>query len=142
MDLVPIGEAARRFGLRTSALRYYEQRGLLEPATRRQGVRMYGRRELRRLALLQIAQRLGISLQAVGAVLDEDGGRWRAAVSEQITALEELIARAEAAKSFLLHARMCPAEHPVGECPHIIRTLDRLVDGDSLEEIAQEHTGG
>lgn len=52
--------AARRLGMRTSALRYYEQRGLVRPAGRARGQRVYGRPELRRLAFVQIAQRLGI----------------------------------------------------------------------------------
>jgi MerR-like DNA binding protein len=34
-ELVPIDEVARRFGIQASALRYYERRGLLEPAARR-----------------------------------------------------------------------------------------------------------
>ena len=50
MELVPIGEAARMLKVNASALRYYEERGLVKPACRVNGRRMYGRAELRRLA--------------------------------------------------------------------------------------------
>ncbi|MFL6055001.1 MAG: MerR family transcriptional regulator, partial [Actinoallomurus sp.] len=68
MDLIPIGEAAKRLGMRTSALRYYEERDLVRPAARVQGKRVYGLQELRRLAFIQIAQRLGIGLDTAAAV--------------------------------------------------------------------------
>ncbi|MER6008568.1 MerR family transcriptional regulator [Nonomuraea angiospora] len=57
MELISIGEAARRLRLNTSALRYYEERGLVRPAARHAGRRMYGRTELRRLALNALIER-------------------------------------------------------------------------------------
>ncbi|GLY70189.1 MerR family transcriptional regulator [Amycolatopsis taiwanensis] len=140
MDLIPIGEAAKRLGMRTSTLRYYEERDLVRPAGRVNGRRVYGLQEMRRLAFLQIAQRLGIRLHAAAAVLDEASEQWRATVGEQIAELEELISRAQGAKGFLTHALMCPAEHPAHECPHLMDMLDRLLDGTSFEQLAAEHT--
>ncbi|MFF4761811.1 MerR family transcriptional regulator [Streptomyces sp. NPDC001292] len=140
MDLIPIGEAARRLGMRTSTLRYYEERGLVRPAARVSGKRVYGLQEMRRLAFLQIAQRLGIRLHTAATVLDESSEQWRATVGEQIADLEELISRAQGAKDFLTHALMCPAEHPARECPHMVDTLDRLLDGTPFEQLAAEHT--
>jgi DNA-binding transcriptional MerR regulator len=139
MELIPIGEAAERLGVRTSALRYYDERGLVEPAAREHGKRVYGRQELRHLAFLQIAQRLGIPLDTAAAVLDEASDQWRKTVGDQITQLDELIARAQGAKDFLTHALMCPAEHPARECPHLLETLDRLLGGGSFEELATEY---
>lgn len=138
-DPIPIGKAAERLGMRTSALRYYEGRGLVRPAGRVNGTRVYGRQELRRLAFLQIAQRLGIGLDVAGAVLDEPGAEWRATLDEQISRLDELIARAEGAKRFLTHAIRCPAEHPAHECPYLTETLDRMLDGTPFDELAAEH---
>ncbi|WP_086792586.1 MerR family transcriptional regulator [Streptomyces thermovulgaris] len=140
MDLIPIGEAARRLGVRTSALRYYEERGLVRPAARVNGKRVYGLQEMRRLAFLRIAQRLGIRLHTAAAVLDDTSGRWRATVGERIAELEELIARAQEARDFLIHALGCPAEHPARECPHLLDALDRLLAGTSFEQLAAEHT--
>lgn len=139
MDLLPIGEAAGRLGVRTSTLRYYEERGLVLPAARVNGTRTYGPLEMRRLAFLQIAQKLGIRLDTAAAVLDETSEQWRATVREQITDLEDLIARAQGAKDFLTHALRCPAEHPAQECPHMTATLDRLLEGTTFEQLAAEH---
>jgi MerR family copper efflux transcriptional regulator len=138
-ELIPIGEAARILGMNASALRYYEERGLVRSAGRRQGRRVYGRDELRQLAFLQAAQRLGIPLDAAGEVLEAPGERWRSTVRGQIEALEELIARARTAQEFLRHAVDCPAEHPVRECHYLQGILDRMLSGLTLEQLAAEH---
>jgi DNA-binding transcriptional MerR regulator len=137
MELVTIGEAAQVLALNTSALRYYEDRGLVTPE-RRGGKRMYSREHLRRLAFIQLMQRLGIRLDAASAVLDEPSDQWRDVVREQIAAIEELIARANGARDFLEHALACPADHPVDECPHMIEVLDKRLDGLTIEELAVE----
>lgn len=139
MDLIPIGAAARQLGVNASALRYYEDRGLVRPAARRGGRRLYGRAELRRLALIRIMQGLGLSLDAASAVLDEPSDKWRKVLREQLAALEEWIVRARGAQDFLQHAVNCPADHPVRECPYLIETLDRLLAGVSFEQLAGEH---
>ena len=137
MELVTIGEAAQTLGLNTSALRYYEERGLVTPQ-RRGGKRMYTREQLRRLAFIQLMQRLGIRLDAASAVLHEPSDQWRDAVREQIAAIEEIIARANGARDFLQHALACPSDHPVDECEHMIGFLDRRLGGVSIEELAAE----
>lgn len=137
---MPIGAAAERLGLSASALRYYDARGLVRPAARAGGQRRYGLEALRRLAFIKIAKELGLPLTAA-AVLDEPTEQWRAVIREQIADLDELIARAQSAKAFLAHAQMCPAEHPVRDCPYLIQTLDRLADGASFKQIASEHIG-
>lgn len=130
-----IGEAAERLGMRTSALRYYDERGLVRPALRVGGRRMYGPEELRRLAFLKIAQSLGIRLDAAAAVLDEPGRRWHRALREQAVELDQLIARAEAAKRFLSHALACPSENPARDCPDLTAALDRVVAGLPIEQL-------
>jgi MerR family transcriptional regulator, copper efflux regulator len=141
MDLVGIGDAARVLGLNASALRYYEQRGLVEPVTRHRGRRMYDVTRLRRLALVQIMQQLGVSLDTAGALLHEPSGLWRRHLHEQIAQLEDLITRATVARELLAHAVDCPAEHPVDECPHLIGLLDQRLAGASVEQLSAEHTG-
>jgi DNA-binding transcriptional MerR regulator len=137
MELVSIGEAAEMLGLNTSALRYYEDRGLVTPE-RRGGKRMYSRQQLRRLAFIQLMQRLGIRLDAASAVLDDPSDKWRQVVREQITAIEVLVARANGARDFLEHALACPSDHPVDECPHMIEGLDKRLAGVSVEELAAQ----
>lgn len=142
MDLIPIGEAAARLGLSTSALRYYDERGLVCPQHRLAGKRMYGPDDLRRLAFIKIFQQLGVSLDTAAAVLDAPAPQWREIVREQISALDEVVRQARGAQHFLTHALQCPTEHPARECPTMTGALDRLVDGMTVAQLADEHSDG
>ena len=137
MEFVTIGDAAQMLAVNTSALRYYEDRGLVTPE-RRGGKRMYSREQLRRLAFVQLMQRLGIKLDAASAVLDEPSEQWRDVIREQIVEIDELIARANGARNFLEHALACPSDHPVDQCPHMIEGLDKRLGGTTIEELAVE----
>jgi DNA-binding transcriptional MerR regulator len=128
--------------MRTSALRYYEDRGLVRPAGRTSGHRRYGPPDLRRLAFIKIAKDLGVPLDTAAAVLDEQSDQWRTVVADQIAELDDLIARAQTAKAFLTHAKLCPADHPVRDCPVLVGVLDRVLDGATLQQIASEHLNG
>jgi DNA-binding transcriptional MerR regulator len=139
MVLIPIGRAAEQLGLSTSALRYYDERGLVCPPVRQAGRRMYGADELRRLAFVKIANRLGLPLETAAAVLDAPGPQWRQNVRDQIAKLDNVIADARAAQNFLSHALNCPTEHPARQCATMIAALDRLVDGTTFDELAAEH---
>ncbi|WP_441960742.1 MerR family transcriptional regulator [Mycolicibacterium houstonense] len=141
MDVISIGEAAARLQMSPSALRYYDERGLVSPRMRRAGKRMYGAEELRRLALLKIVHRLGLPLDTAAAVLDAPSEQWRETVREQIAELDRVIAQAQGAQLFLTHALHCPADHPARDCATMIGVLDRLVDGMSVEELAIEQAG-
>ena len=139
MDLISIGEAAARLGLSPSALRYYDERGLVCPRSRQAGRRMYGSEELRRLAFIKIVHRLGLSLNTAAAVLDAPSPQWRQTVRQQIAELDEVIAQAKGAQLFLTHALHCPTDHPARQCATMIGTLDRLVEGMTVEQLAAEH---
>lgn len=103
-DLLPIGEVARRAGLAASALRYYEDAGLVTSLRSDSGRRRYPRSILRRLAFIRAAQNVGLSLQEIRAALAElpearnptpaDWARlsrsWRARLDEQIAGLTAL----------------------------------------------------
>lgn len=141
MDLIPIGEAAARLGLNTSALRYYDERGLVPVRNRQAGQRLYGHEEMRRLAFIKIAHRLGIPLETAGAVLDAPDQRWRETVRDQIAALDDLIKQAQAAQTFLSHAVNCRHTHPTRDCPVMTAALDEIVDGATSMEQLQERYG-
>ncbi len=103
-DLLTIGEIARRAGLATSALRYYERQGLLSATRTSGGQRRYRRSMLRRLAFIRAAQNIGLSLQEIRTALETlpaqrtpttaDWARlsrtWRSRLDEQIAALTAL----------------------------------------------------
>ena len=102
-DLLPIGDLARRTGCAVSAIRFYEERGLVSALRTSGNQRRYPRSEIRRLSFILIAQRLGLSLDAIGAELAKlpsgrtpsradwtaISARLRAELDRQIAALEQ-----------------------------------------------------
>jgi MerR family redox-sensitive transcriptional activator SoxR len=104
MPELTIGELAARSGVATSALRFYEDRGLLSPLRTDAGHRRFPRAALRRVAFIVFAQRVGLTLEEIGAELAklpadrtpsrQDWGRltraWRGRIDERIAELERL----------------------------------------------------
>lgn len=68
-DFLTIGEVARRAGVATSALRFYEDRGLIRSERTGAGHRRYSRSVIRRIAFVVFAQRIGLTLEEVGVEL-------------------------------------------------------------------------
>lgn len=66
---LPIGELAKRSGMAASALRFYEQQGLLASLRNAAGRRHYRRSDLRRVAFIRAAQTVGLSLEQIKAAL-------------------------------------------------------------------------
>jgi MerR family transcriptional regulator, redox-sensitive transcriptional activator SoxR len=103
-ELLTIGETARRSGVAASALRFYEERGLISSERAGSGHRRYPRPVLRRIAFVVFAQRVGLSLEEIGAELAKlppqgapnrrDWSRlsatWTARIDERIGELERL----------------------------------------------------
>jgi MerR family transcriptional regulator, redox-sensitive transcriptional activator SoxR len=108
-----IGEVARRAGLATSAIRYYERAGVLPPAERVGGRRRYRPEAVRRLAVIGIAQQAGFTLAEIRELLDGTdagepaGDTLRALAERKLPEVEALIARAEAMRAWLTLAREC-----------------------------------
>lgn len=69
-DLLRIGQVAERAGVATSALRFYEDEGLIESIRDDANVRRYARSVLRRVAFIQAAQRIGVSLDEIREALE------------------------------------------------------------------------
>ncbi|MFF3917209.1 MerR family transcriptional regulator [Streptomyces sp. NPDC001852] len=126
-NLLPIGEVAARLGLTTSTLRYWEERGVLQPAARQSGRRLYGPEELRRIALIQIWQESGMmSLDEIATVLAgrTETGHWRDTVRGRMAAIDEQIDRLTQAKAYLAHYLSCPRDHPADDCPMVSKEVD------------------
>ncbi|WP_225009078.1 MULTISPECIES: redox-sensitive transcriptional activator SoxR [Novosphingobium] len=68
-DLIPIGTLARRTGLAVSAIRYYEERGLLQSVRTGGNQRRFLRSDIRRLSFVLIAQKLGLGLAEIEQAL-------------------------------------------------------------------------
>lgn len=106
-----IGDVARRTGIPTRMLRYYEQRGLMAPVRRENGYREYGEDDVRRAVLVRDLVRSGVPTRLTGFVLDREYGDldWTAAcdeilagmVREQIADLDSRIACLSASRDAL-----------------------------------------
>jgi MerR family redox-sensitive transcriptional activator SoxR len=68
-DPLTIGELAGRSGVATSALRFYEERGLITADRTGAGHRRYSRATVRRVAFIVFAQRIGLTLEEIGGEL-------------------------------------------------------------------------
>jgi MerR family redox-sensitive transcriptional activator SoxR len=102
--LLTIGEVSRRSGVASSALRFYEERGLIRSERAGSGHRRYPRPVLRRIAFIVFAQRIGLSLDDIGGELAKlppdrapsrrDWSRlsssWSSRIDERIAELERL----------------------------------------------------
>jgi MerR family redox-sensitive transcriptional activator SoxR len=103
-DLMTIGEVSRRSGVAASALRFYEDRGLIRSERAGSGHRRYPRPVLRRIAFIVFAQRIGLTLDEIGlelAKLPPDraptrrdwsrlSGKWTTRIDQRIAELERL----------------------------------------------------
>src|SRR6476469_3773652 len=69
LEALTIGEVAKRSGVATSALRFYEEQGLIHSQRTDSGHRRYPRAVIRRIAFIVFAQKLGLSLDEIGEEL-------------------------------------------------------------------------
>ena len=102
--VLTIGEISRRSGVASSALRFYEQRGLIASQRAGSGHRRFPRSALRRIAFIVFAQRVGLSLEEIAAELAklpadraparEDwarlSGNWTRRIDQRIAELQRL----------------------------------------------------
>jgi DNA-binding transcriptional MerR regulator len=115
-ELLTIGEVARLLGVAVSTLRYWEERGLITPVTRRAGKRCYGPAELHRLALIQLWQDTGLlSLDEINAVFDGED-RWRDVLDARLAAIAAHQTKLAAAAAHLEHLLTCPSSDPATNC--------------------------
>lgn len=106
-----IGEIAERAGVRKSRIRYYESIGLLPIAERVGGQRRYDETVVRRLAIIDVAQRAGLSLDEVRQLLDHGdeamSERLRELAARRLPTIEALIERAAQVRVWLDGAASC-----------------------------------
>ena len=134
-----IGEVAARVGLRTSALRYYEEAGVLPPAERVGGKRRYPPEVVGLLLLVRFCQRLGFSLaevrQLVGETTDpKPKVDWRRLVDAKIAEVDGLIEKAKAVRRVLEESRDC-------QCVSLESCSLLAADGPSLARIPHRSPG-
>jgi MerR family transcriptional regulator, redox-sensitive transcriptional activator SoxR len=117
--LLTIGELADRAGRNPSAIRYYEQIGLLPQPARVNGRRSYGAGTVHTLAVIETGQRAGLALDEIRLLLSASPGdqaaieRLREVAERKLPEVIALIARSELVRDWLEGAARC-------ECPNLI----------------------
>ena len=104
VELLTIGEVARRSGVAASALRFYEEKGMIASDRAGGGQRRFPRHVLRRIAFIVFAQRIGLSLDEIAVELaklpgnraptgrdwQRLSGTWTSRIDARIAELERL----------------------------------------------------
>ena len=104
IEQLSIGDVARRTGLSVSAIRFYEERGLVHSVRNKGGQRRFARSDIRRLSIVMIAQNLGFSLSHISRVFarlpthrapnkrewQQMAGEFRVDIDERLKVLERL----------------------------------------------------
>ena len=127
MSDLSIGEVARRAGVRTSTIRYYECEGLIPKASRRSGRRIYDDGVLDHLVFVRLALRSGFRIAEMRTVVagltraTPPGERWRAVAGSKLDDLNRQIEALQSKKKLLEQLVKC-------RCPsltHFAMTLRR-----------------
>jgi MerR family transcriptional regulator, redox-sensitive transcriptional activator SoxR len=107
MTMLAIGEVAARAGLRTSAVRYYEDVGILPAPERVNGRRRYGPEAVERLEVVRFAQSAGFTLDEIRVLFHGFGAdappprRWHEVATRKLRELDEQKARLERMRTVL-----------------------------------------
>ena len=107
MPLLTISQVARQIGLQPSAIRYYEQIGLLPRAQRMSGQRRYDPTVLYRLAIIQRARQLGFTLTEIRQLFfgfrdsTRASERWRTLSQRKLAELDDLLDGIKAVQALL-----------------------------------------
>ena len=136
-ETLTIGELARRTGAAPSALRYYEEIGLLAPPGRVSGQRRYGADAVGLVGAVLFLADVGFTLAEIEQLMAAratDPSRWRELARRKLAELDERIAEAQAARVAVEHALACPHEDIV-TCPNFQEVVRLRLAGKPLEDV-------
>lgn len=109
-----IGEVAREAGMRTSRIRYYESVGVLPAPERVSGMRRYTPDVVRRLGIIDVAQRVGFTLDEIRELLSTEHGtahqQLRRLAERKLPDIDQLIQHANAVRRWLEMTSACDCE--------------------------------
>lgn len=113
--LLSIGEVSDATGLRPSALRYYEEVGLIKPSARVAGRRHYDPSVLRRLAIIALCQEAEFTVREIRELLSasrRSRATWRRFAQGKLEEVKAHIQRAHATKDLLERVLACGCGDP------------------------------
>lgn len=131
--LLSIGELSERTGVPTSALRYYDELGLVQPAARAAGRRRYAGSAVRDVGLILIFREIGFSLAEIRRFIAGEGQGRQEMIDHKLAELAEQQHRIDVARAALEHGRQCPASDPI-KCSRFWSIIEGRLRGLPLEE--------
>jgi DNA-binding transcriptional MerR regulator len=131
--LLSIGELSERTGVPTSALRYYDELGLVRPAARVAGRRRYAASAVRDVGVILFFREIGFSLAQIWRFIAGERQCQREMIEHKLAELAEQQHRIEVARTALEHGRQCPASEPM-KCSRFWSIIQGRQRGLSLEE--------
>ena len=139
-NLLTIGELAERTGVATSALRYYEELGILRPAQRVSGRRRYAKSSVGVVGAVLLLRDAGFTLGEIGELMAARARApraWHDLAQRKLEELDIRILEAQAARVAVEHALNCPHDDIV-TCPNFQRIVQRRLEGERLAEMTSE----
>lgn len=131
--MLTIGEVARRCGVATSALRYWEELGLLTAPERVSGRRRYPESAITQVGAILLRRDAGFSLAEQKALIGARSEQWREIHRRKLAELDEQIAQTQMAREAISHGLECPYENPL-ECPNFVGLVAARLEGRPLQE--------
>lgn len=142
-EALTIGELGRRTGSAPSALRYYEEIGLLAPAARVSGQRRYAPDAVGVVGAILLLAEVGFTLAEIKqltAARSASGGAWRELARRKLAELDERIAEAQTARVAVEHAMACPHDD-ITTCPSFQAVVRQRLEGTPLRGIPPDSSG-
>ena len=134
-EQLTIGELASRTGVATSALRYWEELGLLPAPARVSGQRRYPPSAVGLVGVVLLLRNVGFTLREINAFIasrSRAGDGWRELYQRKLTELDQRIAQAQVARTAIAHGLACPHKD-IFECANFAGGVAALLAGCSLE---------
>ena len=136
---LPIGALAKSTGVATSALRYWEELGLMPAPARVSGQRRYPESAVGLVGVILLLRDVGFSLRESKAFLasrTQAVEGWRTLAQRKLAHLDEQIVKAQTAKEAITHALHCPHDD-ITTCRNFANVVAARLAGQPLEEAHQ-----
>lgn len=137
-ERVTIGELARRTGVATSALRYWEELGLLPAPARVSGHRRYPPSTARQVGMILLLRDVGFTLREIKTFMGPGGAGRRELHERKLAELDRRIAQARTARTAIAHGLACPYED-IEDCPTHAAVVEARLSGIPLDEAHARH---
>jgi DNA-binding transcriptional MerR regulator len=141
-DSLDIRDVARRTGLTSRALRFYEARGLLKPLRTYSGRRIYGRGELERIQQILALKRAGLSLAQIGKLTDRGALDLKSLIDAQLKTIEERKSELDEARTLLLTVKSrIDRGEPVDAATFcsLIRQGDKIMEAEDWKKVTDRY---